>query len=78
MTRKNKVQGEGNYEAAEEYNEGQRRFVKSGKVKPAAENARPKNKDEASSMERAESVGRSRAKGEDPALRSKKPVKAKA
>ena len=36
MTKPNQIQGEGNYEAAKEYDEAQRKFVKSGKVDAAA------------------------------------------
>jgi hypothetical protein len=68
MNKPNQIQGEGNYEAAEEYDEAQRKFVKSGKVAAAARNAKPKSKAEAKEMERAEEVGRSHAKGEDPAV----------
>jgi hypothetical protein len=68
MNKPNQVQGEGNYEAAEEYDEAQRKFVKSGKVGAAARNAKPKSEAEAEEMQRAEEAGRSRAKGEDPAV----------
>ena len=70
MTKPSKVQGEGNYEAAKQYDEAQRKFVKSGKVDSAARNAKPKSKQEADEMQRAEAAGRSRAKEEDPAIKS--------
>jgi len=69
MSKPNQIQGEGNYEAAEEYGEAQRKFVKSGKVEAAARNAKPKSPAEAKDMERAEEAGRSHAKGEDPAVK---------
>ena len=68
MSKPNQVQGEGNYEAAEEYEEAQRKFVKSGKVDAAVRKAKPKSEAEAKEMQRAEEAGRSRAKGEDPAV----------
>ena len=69
MTKPSKVQGEGNYEAAKQYDEAQRKFVKSGKVDAAARNAKPKSKQEADEMQRAEAAGRSRVKEEDPAIK---------
>jgi len=70
MTKPSKVQGEGNYEAAKQYDEAQRKFAKSGKVESAARNAKPKSKQEADEMQRAEAAGRSRVKEEDPAIKS--------
>ena len=70
MTKPSKVQGEGNYEAAKQYDEAQRRFVKSGKVDAAARNAKPKSKQEADEMQRAEAAGRSHVKEEDPAIKN--------
>lgn len=69
MSKANKVQGEGNYEAAKEYDDAQRKFVESGKVDAAARAAKPKSAAEAEEMKRAEKVGRSHAKEEDPALK---------
>jgi len=63
------VEGEGNYEAAEQYDEAQRKFVKSGKVDAAARAAEPKSKEEADEMQKGEEAGRSRAKEEDPAIK---------
>jgi len=68
MSKPNQVQGEGNYDAAKEYDEAQRKFVKSGKVDAAARNAKPKSPAEAQDMQHAEETGRSHAKGEDPAV----------
>ena len=59
-----KNQGEGDREAARRYNEGQREFVKSGKVKQAAEQAKEQDPAEA---EAAEKAGKARAKEFDPA-----------
>ena len=64
------VYGEGNYQATRAYNEATRRFVRSGKVAQAARKAAPRDASEAAMLERAEREGKSRSKGEDPALRS--------
>lgn len=69
MNEPKKVKGEGNYEAAEKYNESQQEFIKSGKVKEVAGQAEPKSPAEAEAMKRAEKIGRSHAKGEDPAVK---------
>lgn len=62
------VQGEGNYTAAEEYDEDVRKFVKKGKVEKAARDAEPENAREKQEMEEAEAEGRSHAReGEDKA-----------
>jgi hypothetical protein len=68
MSKPNEMQGEGNKEAAKNYNEAQQKFVKSGRVEQAAEEAEPKSKQEAEELERAEAEGLSRAKEEDPAV----------
>ena len=49
----NEVQGEGNYNSARDYNEAQRKFVKSGKVDAAARKAKPKSDAEVGEMKRA-------------------------
>jgi hypothetical protein len=63
-----RVQGEGDYEAARRYDRDQREFVQSGRVDQAARDARPQNPGEAEEMTRAEDEGRSHSKGEDPQL----------
>ena len=60
--RQNEMQGEGNYEAAKEYDDATSNFVKSGKVDKAARDAKPKNDQEAREMLEAEDAGRARAK----------------
>jgi hypothetical protein len=65
---KSKVQGEGDYEAGRRYDKAVRGFAQSGKVEPAARKAKPKDTQEASEMEQAEKIGKSRAKGEDPGV----------
>ena len=44
------IQGEGNYTAATEYDDATREFIKSGKVKEAADNAAPKNAEGAKAL----------------------------
>ena len=56
------VQGEGNYDAAREFDEAQRKFVESGKVKDAAKKAAPQSEDEQREMLDAERVGKSHAR----------------
>jgi len=61
-----KVQGEGDYEAARRYDDAARGFAQSGKVEPAAREAEPRDAREAEDIEKAEEIGKSRSKGEDP------------
>jgi hypothetical protein len=68
MSTDKKLQGEGNYEAARRYDESQKRFVKSGRVKKAAAQAEPKSAEEAEALKRAEEAGKSHSKGEDPSI----------
>ncbi len=56
------IQGEGNYTAAEDYDEGVREFVKRGKVKSAAEKAAPRDADEERELSEAEKEGLSHAR----------------
>ena len=58
------VHGEGNYEAAREYDKGVEEFVESGKVEEAAKKAKPRNQQEAQEMEQAEQEGLRHAKGD--------------
>jgi hypothetical protein len=69
MTKSKDLQGEGNYDAAKEYDRAQEKFVKSGKVEQAARDAEPKDNQEKEEMQRAEETGKQRAKDEDPALK---------
>lgn len=64
-----KVQGEGNYEAAKQYDDATEKFVKSGKVDQAARAAAPRDAQEAEELQRAEDEGMRHAKGEDPLLK---------
>ena len=71
--RKDSVQGEGNYEAARQFNDAERKFVAAGKVAAAARAAAPKSEAEQQEMIAAEQEGKRRAKEEDPALKPMKP-----
>lgn len=66
-------EGEGNRTAARDYNEAQRRFVESGKVDEKAHEAEHAlDTPERKVMERAEAVGKSHKRGEDPAITRKR------
>jgi hypothetical protein len=66
-----KVEGEGSYSGTKDYNQRTRKFIESGKVDEAARDAEPKSEKEKHAMQKAERIGRQRAKGEDSALRKK-------
>ncbi len=72
MTKSKDLQGEGNYDAAKEFDEAQQKFVKSGKVDQAARDAEPKNIEEQKDIERAEEEAKGHAKDEDPQLKRPK------
>lgn len=61
-SRSSKIQGEGDYASAKKYNEESSAFAHSGKVEQAAKKAAPRNAQEKSEMQHAESEGRSHAK----------------
>ena len=61
-TRANGIQVEGDYESAREFNEAERKFVKSGKVPAAARAAAPKSDAEAQELLEAEEEGKRHAK----------------
>lgn len=62
MAAKEKVEGEGSYSGTRDYNQRTRKFIEAGKVKQAARDARPKSQQEAHEMQKAERIGRSKAK----------------
>jgi hypothetical protein len=66
---KQKVQGEGDYEATRRYRKRTDEFLENNDVEKAAVRAAPTSADEAEDMKAAEAAGKRRAKGEDPALR---------
>ncbi len=68
-----KVEGEGSYSAAREYDRQVEKTAKSGKVEEKAKAAkRAVEGDEGDALRRAEEEGKRHAHGEDPALRQKK------
>jgi hypothetical protein len=60
--RKDGVEGEGSYSGTKDYNERTKKFVQSGKVDKAAHDAEPKSEDEKQAMQKAERIGKQRAK----------------
>ena len=59
---RNKVEGEGSYSGTRDYNERTKKFIQSGKVAKAARAAAPRSEGEKQAMQKAERIGRSRAK----------------
>jgi hypothetical protein len=59
------VEGEGSYSAAREYNRATRAFVESGRVGQAAEDAAPRDEQQARELEQAETAGKDRGQEED-------------
>ena len=72
MAKSKDLQGEGNYDAAREFDQAEEKFVRSGKVERAARDAEPKNEKEKQEIERAEERAREHAKGEDPQVKRPK------
>lgn len=68
MNQKDKVQGEGDYDASRRYDKAAREFAESGKVEEAARDAKPATPAQADELNRAERKGKAHAKGEDPLL----------
>ncbi|MEJ0069905.1 MAG: hypothetical protein WDO24_15615 [Pseudomonadota bacterium] len=67
-----KVEGEGSYTAAREYDEQVQKTVKSGKVPQKAQEAkRAVEGKEGAELARAEAEGKRHSHGEDPALKKK-------
>ncbi len=64
--RTDKLQGEGNYEAAERFNEAEQAFVKAGKVELAAPETAPKSPNEAKELLQAEQDSQQHPKGARP------------
>jgi hypothetical protein len=62
VERKDKVEGEGSYSGTKDYNKRTEKFVKSGKVEQAAEDAKPKTEQQAHEMQKAERIGKQKAK----------------
>lgn len=66
---KQKIQGEGDYEATRRYRERTEEFLENNDVEEVAEQAAPEDAKEAEDLKAAEAEAKARAKGEDPALR---------
>ena len=64
-----KIQGEGDYEATRRFRKRTEEYLENNDVEKAAIRAAPETEAEAAELEAAEAQGKSRAKGEDPALR---------
>jgi hypothetical protein len=69
VTRKSRIQGEGDYEATRRYRKRTEEYLKNNDVEKAALRAKPQSRKEAEALAAAEAAGKKRAKGEDPALR---------
>ena len=67
-----KNEGEGNRTAARAYDQAQRAFVESGRVEPAAADAKKAREGaERAELDAAEAAGKAHSHGEDPALNKK-------
>jgi hypothetical protein len=66
---KQKIQGEGDYEATRRYRKRTEEYLNNNDVEKAAVRAAPTSAREAEDLKAAEAAGKRRAKGEDPALR---------
>jgi hypothetical protein len=69
MAEEEKIQGEGDYEAARRFRKRSEEYVANNDIEKAALRAAPETSQEAEAMKAAEAAGKERAKGEDPALR---------
>ena len=56
------VEGEGSYTGSKDYNNRTKKFIESGKVDQAAHDAQPKSEEEKHAMQKAERIGKQRAK----------------
>jgi hypothetical protein len=59
---KDKVEGEGSYSGTKDYNRRTKKFIDSGKVDEAARDAEPQSEEEKQAMQKAERIGKQRAK----------------
>ena len=60
--KKGGVEGEGSYSGTQDYNQRTEKFIKSGKVDKAAKDAEPKSEEERHAMQKAERIGKQKAK----------------
>jgi hypothetical protein len=73
MTSKQRNEGEGNRTAARAYNKATKEFARSGQVEEQAKRAKQAlDGPERADLERAEQAGKSKSRGEDPAVLRKK------
>ena len=56
------IEGEGSYSGTKDYNRRTEKFIKSGKVDKAAKDAEPKSEEEKHAMQKAERLGKQKAK----------------
>ena len=56
------VEGEGSYSGTRDYNQRTEKFIKSGKVDKAAKDAEPKSEEERHAMQKAERIGKQKAR----------------
>ena len=56
------VEGEGSYTGTKDYNQRTEKFIKSGKVDKAAKDAEPQSVEERHAMQKAERIGKQKAK----------------
>jgi hypothetical protein len=56
------VEGEGSYSGTRDYNQRTKKFIDSGKVDKAARDAEPRSEEEKHAMQKAERIGKGRAK----------------
>lgn len=64
-------EGEGNRTAARQYNEAQRRFAESGKVEKRAREADQALSKQKRELDKAEAIGKSHQRAEDPEITRK-------
>ncbi len=57
-----KVEGEGSYSGTKDYNQRTKKFIDAGKVDEAAREAEPGSEQEKHEMQKAERLGKERAK----------------
>jgi hypothetical protein len=73
MAEKQRNEGEGNRTAARVYNRATKEFARSGKVEKQADLAKQAlDGPQHAELERAEQAGKSKSRGEDPAVLQKK------
>lgn len=59
---RDKVEGEGSYSGTKDYNQRTKKFIDAGKVDEAARDAEPTSEQEKHEMQKAERLGKQRAK----------------